>query len=159
MTLPSLSGSRHRGMRRRNEMLHPIEREMNRLFDDFWLQPYTESDRWAGALLPPVNVREEDSHMVVSAELPGMKQDDIEVTVRRDTVRITCKKKQEAETKEEDSCRMESSYGRFDRLIDLPTEVDEESAEAEFKNGVLTIRMSKTEESKTKARKIPVKPG
>jgi HSP20 family protein len=140
-------------------MLHPLEREMNRLFDDFWLSPFGETERWAGAYLPPVNVREEDNQMVVSAELPGMKEDDIEVTVRRDTVRIAGEKKEEAETKEEDFYSMESSYGRFDRLVDLPTEVDEDKAEAELKNGVLTIRMPKTEESKTKTKKIPIKAG
>jgi HSP20 family protein len=140
-------------------MLHPLEREMNRLFEDFWLSPFGETQRWAGTYLPAVNVREEDNQVLVSAELPGMKEDDIEVTVRRDGVRIAGEKKEEAETKEEDFYRMESSYGRFDRLVDLPAEVDEDKAEAEFKNGVLTVKMPKSEESKTKTRKIPVKTG
>ena len=156
MALPSLL-PRRRGMRRRTEMLHPLEREMNRMFDDFWLSPFGESERWAGTYLPPVNVREEDNQVMVSAELPGMEDKDIDVTVTRDAVRISGDKKEEAETKEEDFYRMESSYGRFDRIVDLPAEVDEDKANAEFKNGVLTVSMPKSEESKTKTKKIPVK--
>jgi HSP20 family protein len=132
---------------------------MNRLFDDFWLSRFGETDPWAGAYLAPVNIHEEDNRMVVSAELPGVKESDIEVTVRKDTVRIAGEKKQEAETKEENFYRVESSYGRFDRLIDLPAEVDEDKAEAEFKNGVLTVRMPKTEDSTARAKKIPIKAG
>ncbi len=132
---------------------------MRRLFDGFWLSPFGETETWAGTYLPPVNVREEDNQVTVSAELPGMKEDDIDVTVRRDVVRIAGEKKEEAETKEEDFYRMESSYGRFDRQIELPAEVDEDQAKAEFKNGVLTITMPKSEESKTKRKKIPVKAG
>lgn len=156
MALPSLR-PRRRGMRRRTEMLHPLEREMNRMFEDFWLSPFGESERWAGTYLPPVNVREEDNQVMVSAELPGMEDRDIDVTVTRDAVRISGEKKEEAETKEEDFYRMESCYGRFDRVVDLPAEVDEDKANAEFKNGVLTVSMPKSEESKTKTKKIPVK--
>jgi HSP20 family protein len=130
---------------------------MKRVFDDFWLSPFGAAERWAGAYLPPVNVREEDSQIVVSAELPGMNEDDIEVTVRGDTMRIAGERKEEAETKEEAFYRIESSYGRFDRLIELPTEVNEGKAKAEFKNGILTVRMPKTEESKTRTKKIPIK--
>ena len=109
--------------------------------------------------MPPVNVREEDSQVVASVELPGMEEKDIDVTVQRDAVRISGEKKEEAETKEEDFYRMESSYGRFDRRIDLPADIDEDKTQAEFKNGLLTIRMPKSKESQTKTKKIPVKSG
>lgn len=159
MALTSLMRPRRRGLRRRGEMLHPLEREMERLFDDFWLSPFGESPEWTGAYLPPVNVREEDNQVVVSAELPGMEDKDIEVTVQKDTVRISGEKKEEAEANEKDFYRMESSYGRFDRTIDLPSEVDEDKAQAEFKNGVLHVRLPRSAESKTKTKKIPVKGG
>jgi HSP20 family protein len=132
---------------------------MNRLFEDFWLSPFDPTERWAGTYLPPVNVREEDNQVVMSVEMPGMEEKDIEVTVQRDTVRVSGEKKEEAQRRDEDFYRMESSYGRFDRLVDLPAEVDEEKAEATFKNGVLTVSMPKNEESKTKTKKIPVKTG
>ncbi len=159
MALTSLMRPRRRGLRRRGEMFHPLEREMERLFDDFWLRSFAESPGWTEAYLPPVNVREEDNQVVVSAELPGMEDKDIEVTVQKDTVRISGEKKEEAETREGDFYRMESSHGRFDRLIDLPAEVDEDKAQAEFKNGVLHIRLPRSAESKTKIKKIPVKGG
>lgn len=159
MAFTNFLAPRRRGLRRRSELLSPLEQEMNRLFEDFWLTPFGAAERWGGAYLPAVNVREHDNHVIVTAELPGMKEDDIEVSVRGDSLRISGEKKEETETKEEDFYRMESSYGRFDRLIDLPAEVDEQKAEAEFKNGVLTIKLQKNEESTTKTKKIPIKAG
>jgi len=88
-----------------------------------------------------------------------MSEKDISVTVNRDTLRISGEKKQKEETKEENYYCMESSYGSFDRIVDLPAEVDEEKTEAEFKNGVLAVKMSKSQEAKTKSKKIPVKTG
>jgi HSP20 family protein len=132
---------------------------MSRLFDDFWLSPFRETEPWAGAYLPPVNVKEDDGSVIAEAELPGMTKKDINVTVNRDNLRISGQKKQKEETKEEDYYCMESSYGSFDRLVDLPAEVDEEKTEAEFHNGVLTVKMPKSEQAKTKSKKIPVKTG
>ncbi len=158
MALPSLLGPRRRSMmNRRREMFHPLERELGRWLEDFWLSPFAETERWAGTYVPPVNVREEDNQMILSTELPGIDDKDIEVTVRKDTVRISGEKKEETKIEQEDIYRMERSYGRFDRLIELPAEVNEDKAKAEFKNGVLIVRMPKSEESKTKTRKIPVK--
>lgn len=157
MTLTSLTRPRRRGMRQRSEWLYPLEREMKRLFDNFWLSPFEETSSWPSPYLPPVNVREEDNQVVVSAELPGLQDKDIEVRVNKDTLRISGEKKEEIEAKEEDFYRMESSYGHFDRLVDLPAEVDENKAQAKFKNGVLTVRMPKTAESATKTEKIPIK--
>lgn len=159
MALPSLIRPRRRGLRRRSELLGPLEQEMERLFNDFWLTPFGETPGQTGTYLPPVNVREEDNQVVVSAELPGLEEKDIEVTVRKDTVRISGEKKEEAKAREEDVYCTESCYGRFDRLIDLPSEVDENKAEADFKNGVLYVRLPKSAESKTKTKKIPVKAG
>jgi len=159
MALSSLLAPRRRGLRRRSELLHPLEREFNRMLDDFWLSPFGEASNWPGTYLPPVNVREEDNQVVASVEVPGMEEKDIEVTVRNDTVRICGEKKEEEKTRDEDFYRMETLYGRFDRVIDLPTEVQEDKVEATLKNGVLTIKMPKREEAKAKTRKIPVKTG
>jgi HSP20 family protein len=132
---------------------------MDRLFDDFWLRPFLEMEPWMGGYLPAVNVRENDGQVIAEVELPGMSEDDINVTVNRDTLRISGQKKQKEETKEENYYCMESSYGSFDRLVDLPAEVDEEKAEAKFSKGILTVKMPKSQESKTKTKKIPVKTG
>jgi len=159
MALLSTRRPRRRSMQRHGGFLHPFEGQMNRLFDDFWLSPFREMNPWMGGYLPAVNVKENDGQVIAEAELPGMSEDDINVTVNRDTLRISGEKKQKEETKEENYYCMESSYGSFDRLVDLPTEVDEEKAEAEFNKGVLTVKMPKSQESKTKTKKIPVKTG
>jgi HSP20 family protein len=146
-------------MRRRGNLLSQFENQMDRLFDDFWLNPFRGTEEWTGSYLPPVNIRENDGQVIAEVELPGMSEKEIDITVTRDTLRISGEKKQQEETKKENYYCMESSYGSFDRLVDLPSEVDEEKTEAEFKNGVLTVRMPKSREAKTKSKKIPVKGG
>lgn len=157
MALPSLRRPRYRGMRRGDDLFSPFESQMNRLFDDFWLSPFRDMERWTGRYLPPVNVREDDGQVIAEVELPGMSEKNINVTVNRDTLRISGEKKQHEETKEENYYCMESSYGSFDRLVDLPAEVDEEKTQAEFNRGVLTVKMPKSQEAKAKSKKIPVK--
>jgi HSP20 family protein len=116
-------------------------------------------ERLTGHYLPAVNVRENDGQVIAEVELPGMSEKEIDIIVTQDTLRISGEKKQQEETKEENYYCMESSYGSFDRVVDLPVEVDEEKTEAEFKKGVLTVKMPKSQEAKTKTRKIPVKTG
>lgn len=159
MALPTLRRPRFRGMRRRGNLLSQFENQMDRLFDDFWLNPFRGTEEWTGSYLPPVNIRENDGQVIAEVELPGMSEKEIDITVTRDTLRISGEKKQQEETKKENYYCMESSYGSFNRLVDLPSEVDEEKTEAEFKNGVLTVKMPKSQEAKTKSKKIPVKGG
>lgn len=159
MALPSLRRPRYRRMRRQGDLLSPFERELNRLFDDVWLSPFHEMERRTGTYLPPVNVRENNGQVIAEVELPGMSEKEIDITVTRDTLRISGEKKQQEETKEENYYCMESSYGSFDRVVDLPAEVDEGKTEAEFKKGVLTVTMPKSQEAKAKSKKIPVKTG
>jgi HSP20 family protein len=102
-------------------------------------------------------VKEEEKDFIVSAELPGMDQKDIDVTVTNDSVRISGEKKHEEEKEERGYYRRETSYGTFERVVDLPTEVDESKAEAEFSKGVLTIKLPKTEEAQAKRKKIKIR--
>lgn len=155
--LPSLLRPQRRYLRRHEDVVDPLHRGVSGAMEDLWLNPFVEMQRLAGGFTPPVNIREEDSQMVLTADLPGMTSDDIDVTVRPDGVRITGERKEESETEEGDYCCRESSYGRFDRYVGLPGEVDEEKAEAEFKDGILTVRMPKSEGAKNQAKKISVK--
>jgi HSP20 family protein len=157
MALPSLRRSRYRGVRSPSDLFFPFEGPMSRFFDDFWSRPAREMERWPGGYLPPVNIREDDGHVIAEAELPGMSEKEIDVTVSHDTLRISGEKKQHEETKEENYYCLESSYGSFDRTVDLPAEVDENKTEAQFSNGVLTVTMAKSQEAKSKSKKIPVK--
>jgi HSP20 family protein len=131
--------------------------EMKRMMEDFWMTPLEEFGRWGDGFVPKVDVKEEDKEIVVSAELPGLDQKDIDVTVTEDSVRIAGEKKHEEEEEEKGYYRHETSYGSFERVIDLPTEVDEDKAEAEFNKGVLTIKLPKSEEAQAKHRKIKIK--
>lgn len=131
--------------------------EMRRMMEDFWMTPFEEFGRWGDGFVPKVDVKEEEKEILVSAELPGMDQKDIDVTVTNDSVRISGEKKQEEEKEEKGYYRRETSYGSFERTIDLPAEVDESKAEAEFSKGVLTIRLPKSEEAQAKQKKIKIK--
>ena len=131
--------------------------EMRRMMENFWMAPFEEFGRWGDGLTPKVDVKEEDREIIVSAELPGMDQKDIDVTVTNDSVRISGEKKHEKEEEEKGFYRHETFCGSFDRVIDLPAEVEEDKAEAEFSKGVLTIKLPKSEEAQAKHKKIKIK--
>jgi len=148
-----------RGLRRREPeslFLRPFD-EMRRMMEDFWLAPFGQTGRWAENFIPSVDVKEEDDRVIVAAELPGMDRKDIDVEVTQDSVRIAGEKKKEEKTQEKGYYHRETSYGAFERIIDLPTAVDEEKADAEFSKGVLTIRLPKSEQARAKRKKVEVK--
>jgi len=131
--------------------------EMRRMMEDFWRMPFDAVGRWGDVFVPKVDVKEEDKEIIVLAELPGMDQKDIDLTVTTDSVRISGEKRHEKEEEEKDYYRHERFCGSFDRVIDLPAEVDENKAEAEFSKGVLTIRLPKSEAAQAKQKKIKIK--
>jgi HSP20 family protein len=157
MALPELFRP-SRGLRRREaeSFMRPFE-DMRRMMEDFWMAPFEEFGRLREAFIPRVDVREEDNEVIISAELPGLDQKDIDVEVTRDSVRISGEKKAEEEKKEKGYYRHEITTGAFERVIDLPAEVDENKAEAEFSKGILTIRLPKSEEAQAKRKKIKIK--
>ena len=131
--------------------------EMRRMMEDFWMAPLADFGRWSENFIPSVDVKEENDQVVVSAELPWMNQEDIDVEVTQDSVRIAGEKKQEEKKEEKGYYRRETSYGAFERVIDLPAAVDEDRAEAEFSKGVLTITLPKSEQARSKRKKVEVK--
>ena len=100
------------------------------------------------------NVFEKEDKFVVKAELPGMREDDIDVSVVGDTLTIKGEKKTEAEVKEDDYYHCERSYGSFFRSVALPSHVDAKKIEASYEEGVLEITLPKVPEVKPK--KVPV---
>jgi HSP20 family protein len=145
--------------RRGENSFRQLQREMHRMFDNFYLEPFRMSEEWPGSFIPTVDVTETDKEIRISSELPGMDGKDINVTVSDSMLTIQGEKKQEEEEKEKGFYCKESSYGTFRRVIDLPAEVDEGKAEAEFKKGVLKIKLPKTAAAKAKAKKIKIKTG
>lgn len=122
-----------------------IRKEFDRLLEE--LIPREEGER---LFAPAVDVYETDQELVVKAELPGVKKENVEVSIRDNALHIRGEKKEEKEEKTEAYHRVERVYGKFERVIPLPTDVKVESAKAEFKDGVLEIRIPKAEGSKEK---------
>jgi len=133
--------------------------EMEQRFNDIfgrsllpamWRRFPLEERGWA----PPLEVFEKEDKFVVKAELPGMEEDDIDISVVGDTLTIKGEKKAESEVKEEDYYCCERSYGSFFRSIALPATVDAKKIEASYENGVLEVSLPKAPEVKPK--KVPV---
>ncbi len=135
-----------------------IEREFDRLFDDlrrlvwptFWRPFWRRAELGAAVPSVDVDVYEDRDDVVVKADLPGLGKNDISVTLTGTTLTIRGEKRKEQELKEENYYRSERSYGAFSRTVELPTEVKSEEARATFRDGVLEVRLPKTEEAKKK---------
>jgi HSP20 family protein len=109
-----------------------------------------------GTWIPPVDIYQNGSdELVLKAELPDMKREDIEITVDNNTLTIKGEKKMADEVKDEQVLRVERRYGTFSRSFSLPPTVDASKVEAEYKNGILTLKLPLREEAKP--RQIPVK--
>lgn len=135
-----------------------LRREMDSLFDNFFrgfdLEPFESR---MGAFSPKVDVTENDKEIKISAELPGMDEKDIDVSLQKDMLTIKGEKKEEKEDKGKDYYRMERSYGSFSRTIPLPVEVETDKVEAKFKKGVLNITLPKSAKAVAETKKIAVK--
>ena len=135
-----------------------IKRRMDDVFEDFLhgfdLQPFESR---LGVFSPNIDVIENEKEIRISAELPGMEEKDIEVSLNKDSLSIKGEKKEEKEDKGKGYYRMERSYGSFSRTIPVPVEVEADKVEAKFKKGVLNITLPKTAKAVAETKKIPVK--
>jgi HSP20 family protein len=134
-----------------------FRQDMDRMFDRFFessaLAPWGEE--WSG-FAPSVDVVETDEEVKVTAELPGLDAEDVDVTLSHNTLTLKGEKHQEHEEEGEGYYRSERSYGSFQRSIPLPSTVETDKAEASFSKGVLTITFPKTA-AETDKKKITVK--
>jgi len=103
---------------------------------------------------PSVDVHEETDAYVVTADLPGIQKNDVEVTVDDNVLSLTGERKFEERTEEDGYRRRERSFGKFSRRFRLPRQVDAAKVDATFKNGVLEIRVAKSEAAKSRSIKI-----
>ena len=108
---------------------------------------------------PRIDVVEADDSYAISAELPGLAEQDIEITVDDGTLVLRGEKSAASEEKEGQYFRQERIYGRFERAFHLPDGVQDDAIEAQFKNGVLTLHLPKKEEAKKVVRQVEVKTG
>jgi HSP20 family protein len=145
-----------------------LRKEVDRLFedfgDDFWRRPLrslaTLERSWPKKFPanPAVDVTETDKAFEITAELPGMDEKNVEVSVANDGLTIRGEKNEETEEKKKDYYVSERRYGSFERYFGLPEGVDADKIEATFKNGVLKVILPKTVEAQKPAKKIDIKP-
>ena len=128
--------------------------DMDRLFNTFFGRFSEDTD---GFWAPSLDIEENNGNIIVKAEVPGMKKDDIKVSVRNNVLSISGERKQEKETKDKTIHRIERSYGRFSRAITLPSEVDGEKVKASYKDGILNITLPKPESMKSKDIEVDIK--
>ncbi len=141
---------------------YPLEavRDIERLFDELWRGvDYPLMKRLEpryGFMTPKIDLAEDEKEVRVYAELPGMEEDDIEVSVGENIVTIKGEKRVEKEGKEKEYAFRERAFGSFYREIPLNVDIMADKVEATFENGLLTVTLPKTVEMREKFRKIPV---
>jgi len=132
-----------------------LRNEVDRLFEGFPFRiPQLAMPRFVRA--PALEMTETDKAYKVTAELPGMEPENVDVTFDDGVLRIAGEKKEQREESERGYRLSERSYGTFERLIELPSAADPEKVEAKFRNGVLTVTVAKNSEEKRKARRIKI---
>ena len=134
--------------------LFSLQRRMNRLFD---ASHGEEGERSVGIWSPRVEIVELDDRFEVTAELPGMKRDEVKVELKDDVLTISGEKVLENEKKDRNIHLCERVYGSFNRSFQMPQYVDASKTKAEFKEGVLTLDIPKVEEAKPKQISIDIK--
>jgi len=142
----------------------PFE-EMEKRFEEFFRRPFSMfGPSWLprvkfpemGVMSPDVDIFEDGNDVVVKAEMPGMKKENIDVNLTNDMITVSGEKKKEEKVEKKDYYRVERSYGSFTRSFRLPKEVQSDKAKATFKDGVLELRVPKTAEAISKEKKIPI---
>jgi HSP20 family protein len=131
-----------------------LQEEMNRVFDEFFGRVPLRVEKEEGIWAPSVDVSENNNAITINAEIPGMSKDDIKINIQDNTITLKGEKIQEKEEKDANYHRVERNYGAFVRSFTLPTPVQSDKVKASYKNGVLKIVLSKSEEVKPK--EIPI---
>jgi HSP20 family protein len=132
-----------------------LQRQMNRLFDR--LIPTTNGGEGFGfAFVPAAEIEETDDAIHLRLEVPGLEAKDINVEVTPDAVSISGERKSETKTEEKGIARSEFRYGRFQRVIPLPSQIQNDKVEAEYKDGILRLTMPKSVSEKQKTVKVNI---
>jgi HSP20 family protein len=136
--------------------LTPFDAEFNQLFHTFWNRAQSPG-ALEGGFVPPLDVQETPEHFLVTAELPGLEQQDVKVTVVDNALVIRGEKRDAREEKNAEIHRMERRFGRFERVLRLATRVDRNRISASMKDGVLHVQIPKTEEAREREISVEVK--
>lgn len=158
--IPKLWGKKNDLARREESPFFSLQRDMNRLFDDFFgdfsLSPFRSGRDLLGGTIPKLDISETADEVKIEADVPGLDEKDIDVQLADNVLTISGEKKSETEEKKKDYYRMERSYGSFHRSVPIHAEVDPNKVKASLKKDVLTVVLSKTAEAKKNVKKITV---
>ncbi len=130
-----------------------VRDDFDRLVDRIFNRDF---DLWEGGRVPAIDVYEEGDNIIVKAEVPGVKKEDISVSLNGDILTISGKSQEEKEVKKENFYRKEIRSGTFSRSITLPAQIDKDKVKASYKDGVLQLTLPKSPEEKKKEVKIKV---
>ncbi len=134
-----------------------MHREMDRLFEDFFGAFDKPADWHSGLVLRPnIDIAESKKAYRISVEVPGVDEQDIDLTLDGDALIISGEKRQESEDDEDGYHRVERSYGSFRRVLTLPTDADPDGISAKFRNGVLKIEIPRTREGNGERKRIEI---
>jgi len=134
-----------------------LREAMDRLFEESFIRPRTGWLAPLGAEALAVDMYETDQDVVIKSSVPGVKAEDIDITITGDTLTIKGETKAEEKVEKANYIRQECRYGAFSRSLTLPTTIVAEKAKAEFENGVLTLTLPKAEEVKPKTIEVKAK--
>ena len=134
------------------EMSH-LQRQLNRLFDDA-LIPENWGEFGNLSKVPAAELTETDEALNLKLEVPGMEAKDLDIEVTVDHVSITGERKSESRSEEKGRTRSEFRYGKFSRVIPLPTKIQNTNVTAEYKDGILNLTLPKAEDEKNKVVKV-----
>jgi HSP20 family protein len=133
-----------------------LQNRLNSIFNDFALPEGEQESLAMGSFIPPVDIYEDAHQLVLKLEVPGIKQDALDVNVENQTLTVKGERKFESDEKEENFHRIERRYGSFVRTFTLPQTVDTGSVKASYDAGVLTISLAKKEAAKPKQVKVEI---
>lgn len=139
------------------DMFLSMRDEMDRMFDSFLGSSFEQTPFEGRGFSPQMDVSENDKEIRVAVELPGMDENDVQVSLNRNMLTVSGEKKIEKEDKSQNYHRIERSYGSFSRSIPLPEGIDQNKIEAAFKKGVLSVVLPKTAQAEKDHKQIKVK--
>lgn len=132
-----------------------LQREMNRLFDSLSPTPTTKENMGV-AFIPPAEIQETPEAIQLRLEIPGMEAKDLDVHVTAEAVSISGERQSEMQSEDKGVTRSEFRYGQFRRVIPLPTPIQNDKVQADYKNGILSLMLPKVEAERTKVVKVNI---
>ena len=133
--------------------IETLQRQMNHLFDDFY--PTTGAIN-GKTFVPAAELRETPEAIHLKLEVPGLDANDLDIQVTAEAVSITGERRTETKTEEKGMTRSEFRYGKFQRVIPLPTRIQNDKVEAKYENGILTLNLPKSEAEKNRVVKVNI---